>query len=201
VKGACQSLYRPNARLGEAVRFMAVCLIAAAASACSLSYSIVTLDVEEPETTASIAPKAISPLSPDLTEEDWRRAKAALGVALDPQGAGTQVSWDNPDTSRKGAFTPSGAPFVKNDEICRSFSAHVSTHVSAQVSAPGSAPVRPPVSGDKQSALHGQPTLNGQSALHGTACRPSGGEWAITEIKPADAPPADGKPARATKKA
>jgi surface antigen len=183
VKGACQSLYRPNARLGEAVRFkavcrfMAVCMIAVAASACSLSYSIVTLDVEEPETTASITPKAISPLSPDLTEEDWRRAKAALGVALDPQGAGTQVSWDNPDTSRKGAFTPSGAPFVKNDEICRSFSAHVS------------APVRPPVTGDKQ------------SALHGTACRPSGGEWAITEIKPADAPPADGKPARAIKKA
>jgi surface antigen len=183
VKGACQSLYRPNARLGEAVRFMAVCLIAMAASACSLSYSIVTLDVEEPETTASITPKAISPLSPDLTEEDWRRAKAALGVALDPQGAGTQVSWDNPDTSRKGAFTPSGAPFVKNDEICRSFAAQVS------------APARPPVSGDKQSAL------NGQSALHGTACRPSGGEWAITEIKPADAPPADGKPARAIKKA
>ena len=52
----------------------------------------------------------------------------------------------------KGTFTPMGAPFVKNDEICRSFSAHLS----------------------------GPST----SALHGTACRPSGGEWAIKEVKP-----------------
>src|ERR1051325_5890788 len=82
--------------------------------------------MDEPETTASIAPKvAISPLSPDLNEEDWRRAKAAMSGDLDPQGAGTQVTWDNPQTSRKGAFTPSSPPFVKNDEICRSFLASV----------------------------------------------------------------------------
>ena len=76
----------------------------------------------------------------------------ALAVALDPQGPGTQVSWDNPASTRKGTFTPTGAPFVKDDEICRDFSAHLSSPSA--------------------------------SALQGTACRPSGGEWAIKDIKP-----------------
>ena len=108
--------------------------------------------VDEPSTTSSVKPRAISPLSPDLGEEDWRRAKAALAVALDPQGSGAQVSWDNPDTTLKGTVTPSGQPFVKNDEICRAFLA----------------------------------TIAGQgnsSSVQGTACRPSGGEWTVQDVK------------------
>jgi hypothetical protein len=93
--------------------------------ACSLTYSIAGLETDDPETTASIAPRPVSPLAPELTEEDWRRAKAALGVAIDPQGPGTLVSWDNPENSRKGSFIPLGAPFVKNDEICRRFKANL----------------------------------------------------------------------------
>ncbi|MBF9231884.1 hypothetical protein I2H38_00680 [Microvirga sp. BT350] len=111
---------------------------------------------DEPEATGSVAPQVAAPLSPDLDEEDWRRAKAALAVALDPQGPGTLVSWDNPTSTMKGSFAAAGAPFVKNDEICRAFSAN----------------------------------LNGTSAatLQGTACRPSGGEWVIKDIKPAKVP-------------
>ena len=92
------------------------------AGACSFSFGVAGLDEDEPKTTGAIVSAAAAPLSPDLNEEDWRRAKAALTVALDPQGPGTQVSWDNPDTPMKGTFTPIGAPFVKNDEICRAFS-------------------------------------------------------------------------------
>lgn len=103
--------------------------------------------------TGSIAPRVVSPLSPDLGEEDWRRARAALAVALDPQGPGTQVSWDNPDTTMRGHFTPVGQPFVKSDEICRVFLATVVTQVST-------------------------------STLQGNACRPSGGEWQIKDVKP-----------------
>jgi hypothetical protein len=44
---------------------------------------------------------------------------------------------------------------VKNDEICRAFSAHLSGPAAA--------------------------------SLQGAACRPSGGEWTIKEIKPAKA--------------
>ncbi|MBB4040249.1 surface antigen [Microvirga flocculans] len=134
------------------MKILAVGLVALSVSACSFSFGLSPLDDDEPASTGSIVTNAVTPLSADLNEEDWRRAKAALAVALDPQGPGTQVSWDNPDSTRKGTFTPTGAPFVKDDEICRAFSANLSGPSAA--------------------------------ALQGMACRPSGGDWAIKEIKP-----------------
>jgi surface antigen len=110
------------------------------------------LDMEA-ETTSSITPKPASPLSPELSDEDWRRAKGALAVALDPQGGGASVSWDNPDTDIKGNFAPVGQPFVNSDEICRAFLATLTVRTAA-------------------------------TSLQGTACRPSGGEWAIKDVKP-----------------
>ena len=134
------------------MKLLVVGLIALSTSACGMSLGLSALDEDGPKATGAIGPKSDITLSSDLDDEDWRRAKAALAVALDPQGPGTQVSWDNPSTTRKGTFTPVGAPFVKNDEICRSFSAHLS--------------------------------LPSTSALQGTACRPSGGEWVLKEVKP-----------------
>lgn len=139
------------------MKILAVGMIALSAGACSFSFGVAGLDEDEPKTTGAIVSAAAVALSPDLNEEDWRRAKAALAVALDPQGPGTQVSWDNPETSMKGTFTPTGAPFVKNDEICRAF--------TAQISGPN------------------------QASLQGTACRPSGDDWAIKDVKPAKAEP------------
>ena len=46
--------------------------------------------VEEPTVTGSIEKRPVS-FGDDLAEEDWRRARAALGVALDPQGNGRPV--------------------------------------------------------------------------------------------------------------
>ena len=88
--------------------------------ACSISMPIGSL-VEDQSATGSVKAAPASPLSADLGPEDWRRAKGALAVALDPQGNGGLVSWDNPDSGFKGAFTPVGHPFVKGDEICRAF--------------------------------------------------------------------------------
>jgi surface antigen len=157
--------YRADAFLREAGKVLAAGLIALSTSACSFSLGMMGMGEEEPQTTGAIVSAgthaASSPLSPDLNEEDWRRAKAALGVALDPQGPGTQVSWDNPETSMKGNFTPTGAPFVKNDEICRAFTAHLSGPSNA--------------------------------SLHGTACRLSGEEWTIKEIKTRGAETKPGK--------
>jgi surface antigen len=144
--------YRSDASAREALKVLAVLLLALSTSACGMSLGLSALDEDGPKSTGAIGTKATVALASDLDDEDWRRAKAALAVALDPQGPGTQVSWDNPATSRKGTFTPAGAPFVKNDEICRSFSAHLS----------GPSP----------------------AALQGTACRPSGGEWTLKEVKP-----------------
>jgi surface antigen len=145
--------YRSDPVLREASKMLAVGLIALSTSACSLVVGVVGLEEEEPQTTGSLPSSTGQVLSPDLNEEDWRRAKAALGVALDPQGPGTQVSWDNPASSRKGSFTPTGAPFVKDDQICRAFSSSLSGATSA--------------------------------SLHGTACRPSGGDWVIRNVQPA----------------
>jgi len=162
--------YRSDAFLREAGKILVAGWLALSTSACSYSLGMAGLGEDEPKATGAIAaadaPPAAATLSPDLDEEDWRRAKAALAVALDPQGPGTQVSWDNPATRMKGTFTPTGTPFVKNDEICRSFNAHLSGATSTN--------------------------------LQGIACRPSGDEWAIKEVKPVGA---ESKPGKALDKA
>lgn len=80
----------------------------------------------EPASTGSIAKRPAS-FGKDLGTEDWRRAHAALTVALDPQGNGRPVKWDNPDTSMRGSVNPTGLPYVSNDEVCRDFLASVIT--------------------------------------------------------------------------
>ena len=159
--------YRSKRLASEAVKIVAAGIMALSVSACStFSYSVIGLNEDEPEVTGAITPRAavVPTLSPDLNEEDWRRAKSALGLALDPQGPGTLVSWDNPESALKGTFTAKGAPYVKDDEICRAFTAHVS----------------------------GSPA----QSLQGFACRPSGGDWAIKDIKPAQTAPDKSAPAR-----
>jgi surface antigen len=106
-------------------------------------------------TTGSIGParsQALrSPLSDHLGPEDIRRAHGALALALDPQGNGSPVSWDNAESRSSGRFTPVSGPFLKDDEVCRAFLSLVVTPM------------------DRRS-------------LQGTACRPSGGEWAIRQM-------------------
>ncbi|AWV16084.1 MULTISPECIES: RT0821/Lpp0805 family surface protein [unclassified Methylobacterium] len=80
--------------------------------------------VEEPTVTGSIEKRPVS-FGDDLAEEDWRRARAALGVALDPQGNGRPVKWDNPETGLHGSVNPTGLPYVSDDLICRNFLASV----------------------------------------------------------------------------
>ena len=78
----------------------------------------------EPTSTGSIARPPES-FGRDLGAEDWRRAHAALSVALDPQGNGRPVKWDNPETSLRGSINPTGLPYVSNDQVCRDFLASV----------------------------------------------------------------------------
>lgn len=141
--------YRTVRPRGEAVRLVAAAALGFLVPACSFTLPV----TEDPASTHSTVAARAAPLSAELGEEDWRRARAAMAVALDPQGSGTRVTWDNPDTTMKGEFTPVGQPFVKSDEICRTFLATVVGQAST-------------------------------SNLQGTACRPSGGEWAIRDVKP-----------------
>lgn len=92
--------------------------------------------VEDPDVTGSIPsrddnllklkPGQVSPLSTKLDEEDWRRGRAAMATALDPQGNGHQVRWENVDSGAKGSFAAVGDPFLQKDDICRTFVTMVS---------------------------------------------------------------------------
>ncbi|MGO4407249.1 RT0821/Lpp0805 family surface protein [Bosea sp. RAF48] len=142
---------------------MAVAVLALFAAGCSVSFPILGLSSkseDEVATTSAILPArggdrpaALASLAAELGPEDMRRADGAMSVALDPQGNGAAVSWDNPQSGIKGSFIPVGGPFLRSDEICRAFIASVQTQA------------RP-------------------AKLQGTACRPSGGEWAVKDVAP-----------------
>ena len=91
---------------------------------CSMAFPISPLmSPGSKEDATRVVPKAS--LAGLLDAEDWRRAKAALSTALDPQGNGSLVGWDNPDSGNKGSFTPVGKPFPLETGICRVFLAEV----------------------------------------------------------------------------
>ncbi len=73
-------------------------------------------------------PKSPPKLSRALDPEDHRRAIAAMSTALDPQGSGMSVNWDNPETGAKGSFTPIGQPYPLEGMICRAFHADIAVN-------------------------------------------------------------------------
>ncbi|GBU20023.1 hypothetical protein AwMethylo_42380 [Methylobacterium sp.] len=102
--------------------------------ACSGCSQILLTFQSEPEAAPKLAPEPVvtgsigkrpASFGSDLGDEDWRRAHAALAVALDPQGNGRPVKWDNPDSNLRGSVNPTGLPYVAEDEICRDFLATV----------------------------------------------------------------------------
>ena len=113
-----------GAALRRALAAASLLLLGPALGGCTLSFPMMSL-LPASETTGSIG-QAVSPLSPALEGEDWRRAKAALNTALDPTGNGAPVAWSNPETATKGSFVPVGLAFVRNDELCRNFLAGLS---------------------------------------------------------------------------
>ena len=56
-----------------------------------------------------------------LDEEGRRRETAALSTALDPQGDGATVKWDNAKSGDRGAITPVGKAYSADGKICRAF--------------------------------------------------------------------------------
>jgi surface antigen len=89
---------------------------------CSMSFPISPLLNSKEDSTAVVPQPSIAKL---LEPEDWRRAKAALSTALDPQGNGSLVGWDNPDSGNKGSFIPVGKAYPLNAGICRVFLAEL----------------------------------------------------------------------------
>jgi surface antigen len=138
VRQFLRSKYRANSgRAKPYLMPLAIMACGLATAGCSITLPVMGWASYEDEpaaarTTASIsAPMAIAPQAQkakmaaafprDLGEEDLRRAHGALALALDPQGNGKNVSWDNPQSGMKGLITPLGSPYLKADEICRDF--------------------------------------------------------------------------------
>jgi surface antigen len=112
---------KPLARAAKACIFGGLTAIVAG---CSMALPIPPLlSPGSKEDSLGTVPKA--PLASLLDAEDWRRAKAALSTALDPQGNGLQVGWDNPDSGNRGSFIPVGKPYPLEAGICRVFLAEV----------------------------------------------------------------------------
>ncbi len=84
---------------------------------CSLSFPIAPL-TQADEVTGSDSPVPFGRL---LDEEDRRREKAALSTALDPQGDGATVRWENNRSGTKGAITAVGRAYTSDGKICRAF--------------------------------------------------------------------------------
>lgn len=120
------SLRNPVSRMAALVTYLG--LAGAGASTlggCNLSFSLGSLmGTQEPEHVGSIA-RAPSPLDPLLDAEDWRRAQAALSLAVDPQGLGLPVNWDNPGSKHSGSFAPAGNLTLTADTVCRPFRASI----------------------------------------------------------------------------
>ena len=91
---------------------------------CSLAIPLPSLSATDEDSTGSIE-RSGSPLGPAMEQEDWRRANAALGVALDPQGNGAPVQWNNPISGAKGSFVQTGRPYPFEAVVCRPFAAEL----------------------------------------------------------------------------
>jgi surface antigen len=119
-----------RANIGRAKRAVALaarlCLLAAGLplAGCATAIPLASFMGSSADVTGSIPPPSAK-LSPYLDSEDWRRAKGAMGLALDPQGNGAPVSWDNAKSGARGSFTPVGEARPVDDKICRAFLADV----------------------------------------------------------------------------
>lgn len=92
--------------------------LATLACACSFSIPIGPITPTSDAVTGSIKQPSPAQLA---DQEDRRRAMAALATALDPQGAGTSVAWDNPTSGDRGVVTPLGHAYPDDGRICRAF--------------------------------------------------------------------------------
>lgn len=114
--------------------FVALAAIGQSLAGCSVVTPLgAGVDTDPTGSIATIQrPSGSSALPASLNEEDRRRVLGALAIALDPQGNGAAVQWDNPVSKAHGVVTPIGYAYPSNDFICRKFSAIFDTGLGAE---------------------------------------------------------------------
>lgn len=157
---SCKAQVQQNRVLG--IFFMMATAFLSSGCAVILPFDSLQPDLE---TTQSINPPSAL-LSHDLNEEDWRRAQSALSLAVDPQGSGQPVNWDNPASKKRGVFTPIGQFTLVENTICRKFISVLIDQTKSQIK--------------HQAKFAG----HGESRHEGQACRVGPGEWVMKDVKP-----------------
>ncbi|HUO53320.1 MAG TPA: RT0821/Lpp0805 family surface protein [Rhodoblastus sp.] len=113
-------------------RLIACAALCQALAACAVATPL-SEGIDSQPTSSIPAPAARSTALPaSLDDEDRRRALGALAIALDPQGNGASVRWDNPISKAHGQVTPIGFAYPSKDLICRKFSARFETRTGAR---------------------------------------------------------------------
>ena len=79
--------------------------------------------------TGSITPRDRR-FSTTMTDEDWSRAKLALGTALASEAPGAPAPWDNPASGLKGTVSPVASAYAADDRTCHAFVASLSDQAS-----------------------------------------------------------------------
>lgn len=130
-----QAVYKPLSAFREgpdhAMRVISALGLCLVLSGCGFSIPIKPLGGDD-IVTGSVRPApstgvVSTPLGHGLNEEDWRRARSAMAVAVDPLGNGERTNWDNPDTGHSGVFASAGLPYARAGEVCRSWTAEIRT--------------------------------------------------------------------------
>lgn len=116
-RGAPVGAAPPSPRCRSALALCVSLLAATGFGGCSLSFPIASIKPNGEDVTGSIKPVP----GKLVDEEDRRRAKAALSTAVDPQGDGQAVRWENPTSGAKGSFTPVGHAYPIDGRVCRAF--------------------------------------------------------------------------------
>ena len=91
-------------------------LLAPALGGCSMSFPMNSMLPDD--VTGSLAKVPFGAL---LDAEDRRRETAALATALDPQGDGSTVHWENQKSGRRGSITAVGHAYPQDTSVCRGF--------------------------------------------------------------------------------
>ena len=115
------------------VRTAVLCLVLMTGG-CMTGGPMASLMTDEDVTGSIRAPApglSASPL-PLLSPEDWSQASKALASALEPQGAGAAVVWENSVSGARGTITPVGLVYGADGQTCRAFLAEMEGRALAQ---------------------------------------------------------------------
>jgi len=103
-------------------RPLLIAVLTVSLSACSISTPLGPIfgSPAHDTPTGSIAPHDAR-FSPEMTDEDWQQANAALQIAFDAKAAGRAALWNNSQSGLQGSIAPVAEAYPEGEGHCRAF--------------------------------------------------------------------------------